>query len=85
MVVLWRQTGADQARRAGFTVSRQVRGAVSKNRVKRRLRAAYRHVREAAPPRVSLVVIGRPGMLHAPMTTVTGDMRQAFVKIPGVR
>ena len=85
MVVLWRQTEADRARRAGFTVSRQVRGAVARNRVKRRLRAAYRETREAAPARVSLVVIGRPSLLRAPMTTVTGDMRVALRNIPGER
>lgn len=85
MVVLWRQTGSDKARRAGFTVSRQVRGAVSRNRVKRRLREAYRETREAAPPRLSLVLIGRPAMLRAPMTRVTGDMRAALQSIPGDR
>ena len=64
MVVLWRQTDSDPARRAGFTVSRQVRGAVARNRVKRRLREAYRATRDAAPLRASLVVIGRPAMLQ---------------------
>jgi ribonuclease P protein component len=85
MVVLWRQTGSDQVRRAGFTVSRQVRGAVARNRVKRRLREAYRQTRDAAPPRLSLVLIGRPAMLRAPMARVTGDMRTALETIPGDR
>jgi len=85
MVVLWRQTEADHARRAGFTVSRQVRGAVPRNRVKRRLREAYRETRGAAPTRVSMVVVGRPAALHAPMVTVVGDMRRAFHSIPGAR
>jgi ribonuclease P protein component len=85
MVVLWRQTESDQARRAGFTVSRQVRGAVARNRVKRRLREAYRETREEAPLRLSLVLIGRPALLHTPMARVTGDMRAALQSIPGDR
>ncbi len=85
MVVLWRQTEAEPVRRAGFTVSRQVRGAVARNRVKRRLREAYRGSRAAAPARVSLVVVGRPALLKAPMPTVIGEMRRAFRSIPGTR
>jgi ribonuclease P protein component len=85
MVVLWRRADSEPPRRAGFTVSRQVRGAVARNRVKRRLREAYRGSREAAPERISLVIIGRPGLLRAPMTTVIGEMSKAFRSIPGAR
>jgi ribonuclease P protein component len=85
MLVLWRQGDSDQARRAGFTVSRQVRGAVSRNRVKRRLREAYRASRDAAPAGVSLVLVGRPALLRAPMARVAGDMRLALGSIPGTR
>jgi len=85
MVVLWRRGEPDRARQVGFTVSRQVRGAVARNRVKRRLREAYRETREAAPPWIALVVVGRPGILSEPMTAVTADMRQAFHAIPGGR
>ena len=66
-------------------MSRQVRGAVSRNRVKRRLREAYRETRDAAPFEVALVVVGRPGILTGPMTAVTGDMREAFRRIPAER
>lgn len=85
MIVLWRQTEADPARRAGFTVSRQVRGAVARNRVKRRLRAAYRGSRGTAPTKISIIIIGRPALLRAPMTTVIGEMQRAFRSIPGAR
>ena len=47
MTILWRE-GVD-ARRVGFAVSRQVRSAVERNRVRRRLREAYRATRQAAP------------------------------------
>jgi ribonuclease P protein component len=85
MVVLWREAAAVPVRRAGFTVSRQVRGAVARNRIRRRLREAYRGSRGSAPARVSLVVIGRPALLRAPMAAVIGQMRRAFRSIPGTR
>ena len=85
MVVLWRTSDTETARRAGFTVSRQVRGAVARNRVKRRLRAAYRGTRKDAPTRGSFVIIGRPAVLRAPMVTVIGEMQKAFQSIPGAR
>ena len=47
-------------RKAGFTVSRQLRGAVERNRARRRLREAYRRQREALPPDISVVFVGRP-------------------------
>jgi ribonuclease P protein component len=82
MVVLWRPGGI---RRAGFTVSRQVRGAVARNRVKRRLREAYRETRGEAPAALSVIIIGRPGVASASMTTLTGEMRRALRSIPGER
>jgi len=66
-------------------VSRQVRGAVGRNRVKRRLREAYRATRGEAPAGVTLVIIGRPPAMIAPMKTLIGEMRQALGTIPGER
>lgn len=85
MLVLWRPGDAEAGARAGFTVSRQVRGAVGRNRVKRRLRAAYRAARRAAPASVSLVIVGRPAAMTVPMKVLIGEMRQALGTIPGVR
>ncbi len=41
-------------------MSRQLRGAVERNRARRRLREAYRRQREALPPDMSVVFVGRP-------------------------
>lgn len=57
-VVLWIPTPG--RRRAGFTVSRQVRGAVKRNRARRRLREAFRRQGAALPPDISVVFVGRP-------------------------
>src|SRR5213083_2747457 len=61
LIVLWRET--TDATRAGFAVSRQIPNAVQRNRVRRRLREAYRATRDAAPSRAALVIIGRPAVL----------------------
>jgi ribonuclease P protein component len=85
MLVLWRAGEAGAVTRAGFTVSRQVRGAVKRNRVRRRLREAYRAARVVAPASVSLVIVGRPGATTVPMKALIGEMRQALGTIPGER
>jgi ribonuclease P protein component len=83
LIVLWRASGGP--RRAGFAVSRTVRGAVQRNRVKRRLREAYRVSQDAAPPSVELVVVGRPVVLRAAFTAVLRDMRTALGEVSTVR
>ena len=57
-VALWIPTPGRQ--KVGFTVSRQVRGAVKRNRARRRLRAAFRQERAAFPSDISVVFVGRP-------------------------
>ena len=76
MIVLWR--ASDGPRRAGFAVGRQIRGAVRRNRARRRLREAYRAARDAAPTGVDLVVIGRGAALTLSLDGLIDDMRNAF-------
>ena len=83
LIVLWREVAS--ARRVGFAVSRQVRGAVQRNRARRRLREAYRATRAAAPLRTALVVIGRPAVLNTNFAALVVELREALRAIPGVR
>ena len=83
MIVLWQTT--DEPRRAGFAVSRQIRGAVQRNRARRRLREAYRTMRVAAPANTALVIIGRPGALRQPFAVLAHELRGALSAIPGPR
>src|SRR5436853_3195436 len=83
MIVLWRATA--EPRRAGFAVSRQVRGAVQRNRARRRLREAYRAMRDAAPTHTALVIIGRPAALRQPFTALVDELHDALTTIPGPR
>jgi ribonuclease P protein component len=81
--VLWRE--AEAPRRAGFAVSRQIRGAVGRNRARRRLREAYRKTREAAPVQAALIVIARPAVLTAAFPALVSELREALQAIPGRR
>jgi ribonuclease P protein component len=83
LIVLWRETGG--ARRAGFAVSRQLRGAVQRNRAKRRLREAYRWTRTAAPAGVAVVLVARPSALRVSFETLVSELRLALRAIPRLR
>jgi ribonuclease P protein component len=83
MIVLWRET--TEARRAGFAVSRQIRGAVQRNRARRRLREAYRATRDTAPTHAALVIIGRPAALRIPFSALAAELRGALAAVPGSR
>ncbi len=73
-VALWR---VDQpGRAAGFAVSRQLRGAVDRNRARRRLREAYRHHQAALPHGVQVVFIARPAALTRPFRDLLGEMER---------
>lgn len=75
-VVLWRV--GEGGRRAGFAVSRQLRGAVSRNRARRRLREAYRRHRAALPGAIEVVFVARPAALSRPFSDLAGDMQRAI-------
>ena len=72
-VVLWRRAGT---RRAGFAVSRQLRGAARRNRARRRVREAYRQVRALIAGDVELVVVARASAASRPFPELVEDMRR---------
>ena len=78
---------ADQAveagtARFGFTVSKKVGGAVERNRIKRRLRAAVRHVAgEHARSDFDYVLIARRPALDAGYGSLVGDLVRALGRI----
>ena len=83
MIVLWRAT--EGPRRVGFAVGRQIRGAVGRNRARRRLREAYRAARDAAPGDVDVVMIGRPASLTARLDVLIEEMRGALRAVAAAR
>ena len=72
-VALWRR---GTARRVGFAVSRQLRGAVQRNRARRRVREAYRQVRALIAGDIELVVVARPSAATRPFPELVADMRR---------
>jgi ribonuclease P protein component len=60
----------------GFAVSRQIRGAVPRNRARRRIREAYRQIRARMADDVALVVVARPSAATRPFSELVEDMRR---------
>ena len=58
-------------------MSRQVRGAVARNRIKRRLREAYRLSRTAVAADIALVFVGRPAVSEAPFPEIVREIHGA--------
>ena len=69
--------------RVGFTCSRKVGNAVTRNRAKRRLRAVARAVLPAAGrPGWDYVLVGRPGAtVERPYADLEQDLRGALARI----
>jgi len=68
------------ATRVAFAASRQIRGAVSRNRAKRRLREAYRRL-ETRPGRLDLVFVARPSTLVVQAGAIAREMEQALAVV----
>jgi ribonuclease P protein component len=76
VVVLWRRWNGP--RQVGFAVSRQVQGAVKRNRVRRRLREAYRRCRLSLPDGVQLVCLGREAAVEGRFIEIQLDVEAAL-------
>jgi ribonuclease P protein component len=67
--------------RLGFTVTKKIGNAVTRNRTRRRLKEAARLVLAAQPVAgVDLVLIGREGTRGRKFTALQDDVRRALVK-----
>jgi ribonuclease P protein component len=60
-----RDDDPDGGPRLGLAVSRQLGGAVQRNRLKRRLRASFEELAEGLPAGHDYVLIARPGLTEA--------------------
>jgi ribonuclease P protein component len=80
-VLLWVPTRGPG--RAGFAVSRQIRGSVSRNRARRRLREAYRALGSGRARSVDAMFIARAWALKAPLDELRADMARALAVTGG--
>lgn len=75
--VLQLAAGASERARLGITVSRQVGGAVRRNRLKRLVREAFRLHRDLFPARCDVVVIAKTGATARALSDVVGELERA--------
>jgi ribonuclease P protein component len=67
--------------RFGYTVTRKVGGAVERNRIRRRLKAAVRHdAALAAKAGYDYVLVGRREALDLPFDALRADLLAAFAR-----
>ncbi|WP_205041981.1 ribonuclease P protein component [Rhodoligotrophos defluvii] len=82
LVLQARDRGDDAAARIGLTATRKLGKAVTRNRVKRRLRAAAESVLpEAGLPGFDYVIIGRSHTAERDFADLQADIRRAADKV----
>jgi len=79
--ILQYQPKPDASRRVGYTVSKKVGNAVTRNRVKRRLRAIAAEA--LANEHADMVLIGRPGADALAYRSLIKDLRWALKRVKG--
>jgi ribonuclease P protein component len=72
------EASVDEPARAGFVVSKAVGGAVTRNKVRRRLRHLVRPRLAGLPPGARLVVRALPAAAAAPYETLGDDLDAAL-------
>jgi ribonuclease P protein component len=83
LTVLWRRHSGPL--RVGFAVGRHTQGAVLRNRVRRRLREAYRASRRPEMAGADIVIIGRRGALAGPFQALVREIGSALDAIDARR
>ncbi len=72
----------DEKSRLGVTVSKRVGIAMIRNRIKRRVREAYRlMLRDMLKPGISLVVIARSGAGELTSEMINGELKAATITL----
>ena len=64
-------------------MSRQLNRAVDRNRVRRKLRAAYRAARGLAPEGAAIVVVGKTRVLEMKFAGLVDELKGAFAAMTG--
>ena len=81
MVVYLGKNRLKTKNRLGFTVSTKLGCAVTRNRIRRRLREAYRLMEDELNCGFDIVIAARSACEHADFSVIRQDMRDAFVRL----
>jgi ribonuclease P protein component len=73
------RTDLDQTR-FGFATGKRLGGAVTRNRVRRRIREALRVMAPSFQPGWDVLIIARPAIVEADQDTLVGALRRTLVK-----
>ena len=77
-----RPKGLDAQPRFGFTVTKKLGGAVVRNRIRRRLKAAIAElVKNLAEPHYDYVVVAREPAFDRPFAELRADLTAAFKRV----
>lgn len=71
--------------RFGFTITKKIGNAVTRNRIRRRLRAALQHLAPGANPATDYVIVARPAAADQEFTTLLADLKRALAKVDSHR
>jgi ribonuclease P protein component len=81
MVAFYRQSGRPEGPRVGLTVGKVLGGAVERNRIRRRMRAAVsRHLREVVKP-LDVVLHPRKSVLAMNFAQLEAEIAQVFAAV----
>jgi ribonuclease P protein component len=70
-----------ERRQVAFAAAKRVRTAVSRNRIKRMLREAYRIEKESFPAAAQVVLIGQENILQTHLADLRNEMRKMATRI----
>ncbi|MFH0777244.1 MAG: ribonuclease P protein component [Candidatus Eisenbacteria bacterium] len=82
-IVLFCLTRNVEGRKAGFVTGKKLGRATTRNRIRRRLREAYRRLKSGFPDDVHLIFIGRRGIAELEWKSLFEEMEMLVAKAAG--
>lgn len=79
-IILYCMKNPSGVNRLGITVSTKIGCAVVRNRVRRRIREAYRMLEDNVAPGVNVVVVARSAAENRKMQQICGSLKQLLKK-----